>query len=58
MDKNTIQISATIDKSLFDSVKEEAVRDSRSFSEMVGILLSAAIKERERQRAKSKKRIA
>lgn len=50
-----MQISATISKELHESVKAEAGRDSRSFSETVGILLSQALKERERSRAKSKK---
>lgn len=52
---DTIQISATVPMELKASVKSEADRDSRTFSEMVGILLNQAIKERERSRAKSKK---
>lgn len=54
--KDTIQICATVTKSLQTVVKEEAEKDNRSFSEMVGILLTLATKERERQRAKSKKK--
>lgn len=54
--KDTIQICATVPVSLRTAVKEESDRDSRSFSEMVGILLTQAIKERERQRSKNKKR--
>ncbi len=50
-----MQISATIPDELHQKVKVEAARDSRSFSETVGILLSQAIKERERQRAKGKR---
>jgi hypothetical protein len=53
IDKGTIQISATIDKSLHQQVKDEAIRDGRSFSETVGMLLGNAIKERERQRVKN-----
>jgi hypothetical protein len=56
--RDTIQICATVAKSLHVSVKEEATRDNRSFSEMVGILLTQAIKERERQRAKNSRRIS
>jgi len=50
------QISASISAELQEAINEEAKRDSRSFSEMIGILLAQAIRERERQRAKNKKR--
>jgi hypothetical protein len=53
--KETVQISATIDAALSLTIREEAFKDNRSFSEMVGMLLAQAIKERERQRAKRKK---
>lgn len=49
------QISASVDEKLRTAVEEEAKRDNRSFSEMVEILLSQSIKERERQRNKRRK---
>jgi antitoxin component of RelBE/YafQ-DinJ toxin-antitoxin module len=50
--KETIQICATVHKDLRNQVQEIADRDGRSFSEMVGMLLNQAVKERERQRLK------
>jgi hypothetical protein len=49
---DTVQICATVSTELKVSVADIAKRDGRSFSEMVGILLNQAVKERERQRLK------
>lgn len=54
--KETIQISATITRGLRKMVKELADSDKRSFSQEVELLLTQAVKERERQRAKGRKK--
>jgi hypothetical protein len=50
------QISASVTNELQTAIKEEAKRNSRSFSEMVEILLQQSINERERIRQKNKRR--
>jgi hypothetical protein len=47
-----VQIFASIAEDLSNQIKEEAQRDSRTFSQMVAILLQQAIKEKTRKRAK------
>jgi hypothetical protein len=50
------QISATISDELHSKILDEKKRDCRSFSQEVELLLSNAIKERERQRQKNANR--
>lgn len=52
------RISAYLDKDLVKSIQDEADNDSRSFNYMLGYLAGQAIKERERTRAKNKKKSA
>jgi hypothetical protein len=50
------QISASVSQEVQEAVNQEAKRDNRSFSETVELLLQQAIKERERQRNKNRRK--
>lgn len=56
MNENKERISAYLDKDLIKSIQDEADKDDRSFNFMLGHLVGLAIKERERTRAKNKKK--
>ena len=48
------QISATLDKELYKEVEEMAVKESRSISSMVSVLLRQAVNQRLRKRKDAK----
>jgi len=50
----TIRINATIPEQTRDDIKLLAKEDSRSFSEMVSLLLQQAVKDRTRRRKGAK----
>lgn len=49
MAKN-IQVCATIEAELLEQIKVIAAKDNRSSSQMISILLKAAVKERNRKK--------
>ena len=56
--KDNIQLCATVQKSLANQVAEIAVRDNRTFSQTVSLLLQQAVKERNRKRNAKKVHIS
>ena len=54
MDKK-VQICATVPESLGNAVAEIAIRDNRTFSQTVALLLQQSVKERNRKRKNAKK---
>lgn len=56
MNEDKERISAYLDKTLVKSIQDEADNDNRSFNFMLGHLVSQAIRERERTRAKNNKK--
>lgn len=50
------QISATISPELYQEIVTLSEKDGRTLSQMTGILLESAVKERRRLREKAKKR--
>jgi len=53
MDKK-VQICATVPQSLGNSIAEIAIRDNRTFSQTVALLLHQAVKEKNRKRKNAK----
>jgi hypothetical protein len=56
MSSNT-QICATVPQSMINDISEIAVRDNRTFSQTVALLLQQAVKERNRKRKNVKNNI-
>ena len=54
MSKNT-QICATVPQSMINDISEIALRDNRTFSQTVALLLQQSVKERNRKRKNAKK---
>jgi hypothetical protein len=54
MKDTKIQLCASVDRGVFDEVVQIAERESRSVSQTVAILISQAVKERNRKKKSTK----